>query len=62
MSEKLRLKLKAARAKLGLTQKQAAKKWGIELKTLVNWEQNRNTPSDLALEALNKKLDRILKD
>ena len=60
MSEELRLKLKAAREKLGLTQKQAAEKWGVPLPTLINWENDKSTPSRLALVAITKKLDRIL--
>jgi DNA-binding transcriptional regulator YiaG len=60
MSEELRLKLKAARAKLGLSQSQAANEWGIPLRTLINWENDRRTPRGLALATINKLLDAIL--
>ena len=60
MSEELRRKLKAAREKLGLSQSQAAKEWGIPLQTLVGWENDRHTPRGLALTAINEKLDAIL--
>lgn len=60
MSEELRLKLKAARLKLGLSQSQAAKHWGIPLQTLKNWENDLRTPRGLALATINKMLDAIL--
>lgn len=60
MSEELRRKLKAARAKLGLSQSQAAKAWGIPLPTLKCWENDQRTPRGFALQALNEKLDAIL--
>lgn len=60
MSEELRRKLKAARAKLGLSQSQAAAAWGVPLKTLHHWEQDRATPRGLALTAINQMLDAIL--
>jgi DNA-binding transcriptional regulator YiaG len=62
MSEILARQLQAAREKLGLSQPQAAKKWGIPLPTLRHWEQNQRTPRGFALEALTAKLDAILKD
>jgi len=60
MSEELRRKLKAARAKLKLSQSQAAKSWGIPLRTLISWENNQRTPRGFALTAITEKLDRIL--
>lgn len=60
MSEELKDKLKAAREKMGLSQSEAAKAWGINYKTLLDWEQNRRTPRGFALQALNEKLDAIL--
>lgn len=62
MSEELKNKLKAARAKLGLSQSQASKAWGIPLKTLQSWEIDRNTPQGFTLTAINEKLDAILAD
>lgn len=60
MSEELATKLKTAREKLGLSQSQAAKAWGISLKTLQAWEQDQRTPRGFALTALMEKLDAIL--
>lgn len=60
MSEELANKLKAARAKLGLSQSEASKAWGIPLKTLQFWEQDRRTPQGFTAKALNEKLDAIL--
>lgn len=60
MSEELANKLKAARAKLGLSQSEAAKAWGIKIRTLQSWEQNWATPRGFALTALVEKLDAIL--
>lgn len=60
MSEELRNRLKEARAKLGLSQSQAAKAWGIPKPTLVAWENDQRTPRGLALTMLMEKLDRIL--
>ena len=60
MSEEQRRKLKAARAKLALSQSQAAKAWGIPVRTLQEWEQDGSTPRGLALTAINNLLDGIL--
>jgi len=60
MSEELRRKLKAARQKLNLSQSQAAKEWGMPLRTLINWENDRRTPRGFSLTAITEKLDRIL--
>lgn len=60
MSEELRLKLKSARAKLGLSQSEAASAWGINKKTLISWENDLRTPRGFALTAILEKLDAIL--
>lgn len=60
MSEELATKLKAARERLGLSQSQAAKAWGISLAALQKWEQDQRTPKGFALTALMEKLDAIL--
>ncbi|MES2708085.1 MAG: helix-turn-helix domain-containing protein [Verrucomicrobiota bacterium] len=60
MSEDLCRKLKAARAKTGLSQSQFAKRINIPVRTLQRWEQNQSTPHSFALNALNEKLDQIL--
>ena len=50
----------AARAKLGLSQSEAAAEWGINTRTLQQWEQDQQTPKGFALTALMEKLDAIL--
>ena len=60
MSKKLRLKLKAARTKLGLSQSEAADLLKVPVRTLQQWEQDQQTPRGFALDALNEKLDKIL--
>lgn len=60
MSEELRDKLKAARAKLAMTQNQFAQRLGIPARTLESWEADRATPRGFALAALNQALDSIL--
>lgn len=60
MSEELKSKLKAAREKLGLTQRQFAEQMGIPYQTLIAWEADRRTPRGLALTLLTEKLDAIL--
>lgn len=60
MSEDLCRKLKAARAKTGMSQSQLAKHISVPLKTLQAWEQNQRTPHSFALSALNTQLDQIL--
>lgn len=62
MSEELKNKLKAAREKLGLTQKQFAEKIGVPYRTLVSWENDQRTPRGFALTALMEKLDAILSE
>lgn len=48
--------LRTWRRRWRLTQSQAAASLGVELRTLQNWEQSRNTPRGLALESLKLKL------
>ena len=51
-------KLKAGREKLGLSQSQAAEKWGVNVRTLQTWEQRKRTPRGLALKQLEAILER----
>lgn len=44
--------IKAARERLKLSQSQAAKAWGVPVKSLQNWEQNRSSPQGKTLERL----------
>lgn len=60
MSEQLRVQLKAARAKLGMSQAQFARHLDLPFRTLQSWEMNRNTPHSFALRALEAKLGQIL--
>ena len=48
----LATEIKEARAKLGLSQSQAAKAWGISLATLQGWEQEYRQPRGLAMTKL----------
>lgn len=52
--------LKTARDKLGYDQIRAAEKWGINLRTLQNWESARSQPRGLARTHLEKILTDIL--
>ncbi len=60
MSQELRDKLKAARAKLAMTQNQFAQRLGIPARTLESWEADRATPRGFTLKALTAALDAIL--
>lgn len=40
----IRMTMKAARVNAGLTQKEAAKRFGISNKTLSSWESGTSTP------------------
>lgn len=60
MSQEVRNKLLAVRAKLEISQAQAAAVLEVPLITLKQWEQDKRTPRGLALKALLEKLDRIL--
>jgi DNA-binding transcriptional regulator YiaG len=52
-------RLKSARAKLGLSQSEAAKAWKFSIKTIQTWEQGWAEPRGLYLEKLEKILQRI---
>ena len=56
--ESLGGRIKAARARHGLSQSQAANQWGIVLRTLQDWEQGNRTPKGLALRMLEKIIKR----
>lgn len=43
--DKLRITLEAARVNRGLTQPSAAKKVGVSVQTLINWEKGRTVPT-----------------
>lgn len=60
MSKEVVRKLKAARAKLGLTQKDLGKKLGIPMRTIIKWENDQATPHALTWEAVEGKLAAIL--
>lgn len=48
---KLRVTIKAARINAGLEQKEAAKRIGVTVQTLLNWEKGRTAPTiDLAIK------------
>ena len=53
-------RLQAAREKLEISQEDAAEKWGLNLRTLQNWECGRNEPRGFARAQLDKLLDGIL--
>jgi len=53
-------RIKAAREKLGISQEEAAQQWGLNLRTLQNWEIERNEPRGFARAQLAKLLDGIL--
>src|SRR5438045_3094429 len=57
VSTELASRIKAARAKLGLSQATAAKAWQIPRRTIISWENNQRTPRGLGLKALNELLD-----
>lgn len=42
---KLRITLEAARVNRGLTQPSAARKIGVSVQTLINWEKGRTVPA-----------------
>ena len=59
--ENFSARIKAARAKFGLSQEQAAKTWGFRLPTLAAWEQEVRRPIGLYREKLERILGRIEK-
>ena len=52
-------RIKAARQTLGLTQGQAAKKWGFSRRSLEAWEEGIKSPAPLYREKLLRALKRI---
>ncbi|WP_009963140.1 helix-turn-helix transcriptional regulator [Verrucomicrobium spinosum] len=59
MSEELVRKLKAARERLSLTQKQMAEQLGTPLPTYIAWENDQRTPRGFTLKALLETLERM---
>jgi DNA-binding transcriptional regulator YiaG len=57
MSENFPDRIKAARERLGLSQSQAARKWGFPKQTISAWETGVRTPTGL----YGQKIERILK-
>jgi ribosome-binding protein aMBF1 (putative translation factor) len=53
-------RLKRARQAAGLSQSEAAAKWGAKLRTLQDWELGRNEPRGFARTQLEKLLSEIL--
>jgi putative transcriptional regulator len=54
--------IKALRQRLGLSQSQFAKTYGIDYRSLQEWEQDRRSPSEaisLILEMINQDSDKI---
>ncbi|MDR1283430.1 MAG: helix-turn-helix domain-containing protein [Opitutaceae bacterium] len=48
----LSTQIKATRERLGLSQSQAAKAWGVPKQNLKNWEAGRNAPRGQTLQRL----------
>jgi putative transcriptional regulator len=48
--------IKTARQRAGLSQAQAARAWGVSLRTLQEWEQGRSEPRGGTWETLRAKL------
>lgn len=59
MSEELVRKLKAARERLGVTQKQMAERLQCPLPTYIKWENDQATPRGFALKALLETLEKM---
>jgi DNA-binding transcriptional regulator YiaG len=53
-------RIEKARAKLELTQAEAAAQWGVNVRTLEGWESGRHEPSGFARSQLEKLLTEIL--
>ena len=56
----LSTKIRQARTLLKLTAREAADAWGVNPRTLEDYEQGRRKPRGFAQKALNELLDRIL--
>lgn len=60
--------LKALRKKFGLTQKEFAEKYYIEIETLKSWEQGKRSPTDVVklllflIEKMSKEIEKTLKN
>lgn len=50
----MQITLKAARTNTGLTQRVAAKKLGVALKTLGNWERGDSFPDAIQIRSLER--------
>ncbi|WP_038162492.1 helix-turn-helix transcriptional regulator [Verrucomicrobium sp. BvORR106] len=59
MSEELVRKLKAARERLSLTQKQMAERLGVPQRTYISWENDQYTPKGFTLKALLETLEKM---
>jgi len=55
-------RIRSARAKIGMSQSEAASSWGLPLRTLQNWEIGRNEPRGFARTQLDQLLAGILGD
>lgn len=53
-------RLKKARSKLGLTQESAATQWGVNIRTLQDWERGHHEPRGFARTQFEKLLAEIL--
>jgi DNA-binding transcriptional regulator YiaG len=53
-------RLQRARAKLDLTQQQAATLWGLNVRTLQGWERSQHEPTGFARAQLERLLSEIL--
>ncbi|HEY4247822.1 MAG TPA: hypothetical protein VGM64_13285 [Lacunisphaera sp.] len=53
-------RIQSARNKLGLSQSEASKTWGINLHTLQGWEIGRHEPRGFARTQLEKLLTEVL--
>lgn len=49
---KLRITLRAARMNMSLTQKEAAKKLGVTVDTLRNWEKGKSYPDAMRIRRI----------
>ncbi len=53
-------RIKAAREKLAVSQSEAAAQWGVNVRTLQDWELGRNEPRGFARTQLEKLLADII--
>lgn len=54
---KLRITLKAARMNMSLTQKEAAKRLGVTVNTLRNWENGKSYPDAMRIRRIEETYD-----